>query len=97
MSRLFVAIIPPATVRVELSEIASSAPNLRTTPKENFHLTLRYTGPVEAIDEEKFIEALGRVRVDPFILPVGGVGMFPSRGLAKVLWAGIGNGHTRLF
>jgi 2'-5' RNA ligase len=46
---------------------------------------------------ERFAESLARVRVEPFILPVGGVGVFPTRGPAKVLWAGVGNGHTRLY
>jgi len=97
MSRLFVAIIPPATVRSELATVAAGLDDLRTTPEENFHLTLRYIGPVETPGEEKFGAALDRVRVASFILPVGQVGIFPSRGPAKVMWAGIGNGHTRLF
>ncbi len=97
MLRLFTAIVPPATVRAELSDVAADADDLRTTPGENFHLTLRYIGPVEEGAEEKFIAALGRVKVEPFILPVGGMGVFPSRGPAKVVWAGVGNGHTRLF
>lgn len=97
MPRLFVAIIPPATVRAELAALASVAGDLRITPEDNFHLTLRYIGPVEAAVEEKFVAALERVTVESFILPVGGVGIFPSRGPAKVVWAGVGNGHTRLF
>jgi 2'-5' RNA ligase len=42
-------------------------------------------------------EALARIKVEPFILPVAEVGVFPTRGPAKVLWAGVGNGHTRLY
>ena len=97
MPRLFVALVPPASVRRELAAVAANAVNLRTTPEENFHLTLRYIGAVHATNEEKFIAALGRVTVEPFILPVCKIGVFPIRGPAKVLWAGVGNGHTRLF
>jgi 2'-5' RNA ligase len=97
MSRLFVAIVPPPTVRSELAALAAEAEDLRMTPEQNFHLTLRYIGPVESGSEEQFIRALGRVAVESFILPVGEVGIFPSHGPAKVVWAGIGNGHTRLF
>jgi 2'-5' RNA ligase len=36
------------------------------------------------------------VRVEPFILPVAGVGAFPPKRAPRVLWCGIGRGHTRL-
>ena len=97
MSRLFVAILPPPAVRTELAALAIEATDVRTTPEENFHLTLRYIGPVQSPTVEKFIDALQRVNVESFILPVGEVGIFPSRGQAKVVWVGVGNGHTRLF
>ncbi|HEY4247341.1 MAG TPA: RNA 2',3'-cyclic phosphodiesterase [Lacunisphaera sp.] len=97
MSRLFVAILPPATVRAELGALVSELPGVRWARKENLHLTLRFVGEVSVETEEKIGDALSHVRVEPFILPVGNVGVFPSRGRAKVLWAGVGNGHTRLF
>ncbi len=97
MARLFTALVPPALVRDELAALAEPLAGLRWVPAENIHLTLRFMGDVDDAREERFIEALARVRVEPFILPVGGVGLFPTRGLAKVLWAGVGNGHTRLY
>jgi len=97
MPRLFVALVPPATVQSELAAVATPLRGLRWTPAENIHLTLRFIGEVDDEQQERFAEALARVHVEPFILPVGGVGVFPTRGPAKVLWAGVGNGHTRLF
>lgn len=94
--RLFVALVPPATVQGELAEIAAALPGVRWTPPENIHLTLRFIGATDDARRERYVESLARVRVEPFILPVAGVGLFPSRGAAKVLWAGVGNGHTRL-
>lgn len=98
MPRLFVALIPPASVRTELAEFAAlPLTGVRRTPADNIHLTLRFIGDTDDEKTERFATSLTRVRVEPFILPVGGAGLFPSRGPAKVLWAGVGNGHTRLY
>lgn len=97
MARLFVALVPPAIVRQELAALATPLTSVSWTPEENIHLTLRFIGETDEDQQSRYIAALGRVRVEPFILPVGGVGVFPTRGPAKVLWAGVGNGHTRLF
>jgi len=96
-TRLFVAIFPPAIVRAELAALASPLVGARWTPVENIHLTLRFIGETELEQLEKFAASLARVRVEPFILPVGGVGLFPSRGPAQVIWTGVGQAHTRLF
>jgi 2'-5' RNA ligase len=66
------------------------------TPAVNVHLTVRVIGETDDATLARFAGALARVRVEPFILPVGGVGLFPARGPAKVIWAGVGNGHPRL-
>lgn len=97
MPRLFVAIVPPAPVRAELAALAAPLPGLHWSPADNLHLTLRFIGETDEARQERFAEALTRVRVEPFILPVGDVGLFPTRGPAKVLWAGVGHGHTRLY
>jgi RNA 2',3'-cyclic 3'-phosphodiesterase len=97
MSRLFVAILPPLAVRTELTSLSTELAMVRWTPEENLHLTLRYIGDTAVEKEAALGLMLEQVRVEPFILPVGHVGVFPSRGHPKVLWAGIGTGHTRLF
>lgn len=96
-TRLFVALVPPTTVRNEIAELASPLTGVRWTPEANFHLTMRFIGETGQAKLERFAEALTRVRVEPFILPVESVGVFPSRGPTKVLWAGVGRAHTRLF
>jgi 2'-5' RNA ligase len=97
MPRLFVALVPPVPVRSELATLAAPLPGVRWTPEDNLHLTLRFIGETDEAKQERFAQALTRLRVEPFILPVGDVGLFPSRGPAKVLWAGVGHGHTRLY
>lgn len=97
MPRLFVAITPPETVRAELAALAAPLEGVAWTRPGQHHLTLRFIG--ERTDEQTAAigEALARVRVEPFILPVEGTGVFPPGGRAKVLWAGLGHAHTRLF
>ncbi len=96
-ARLFVALVPPVTVQTELAELATPLAGVRWTPAPNIHLTLRFIGETEPDKQARFEEALGRVRVEPFVLPVSGVGTFTGRGPARVLWAGVGRGHTRLY
>lgn len=97
MPRLFTALVPPATIQTELAELATPLAGVRWIPAENIHLTLRFIGETDDAKAERYADALARVRVEPFILPVGGTGVFPTRGPAKVIWAGVGNGHTRLY
>ncbi|HLP26046.1 MAG TPA: RNA 2',3'-cyclic phosphodiesterase [Acidobacteriota bacterium] len=97
VQRLFVALTPPPPVREDIAALADELEGVRWTAADNLHLTLRFLGDTP---EEKRLEmesALTRVRVEPFVLPVGGLGVFPPRGPAKVLWAGVGSGHTRLY
>ena len=96
-ARLFVALVPPVTVQTELADLQDSLTGVRWTPAANIHLTLRFIGETEPEKQTRFEEALTRVRVEPFILPVGGVGIFANRGPARVIWAGVGGGHTRLY
>ena len=96
--RLFVALTPPAPVRAELAALEDTdLAGVRWTPAANLHLTLRFIGDTDDEKRAAMETALARVRVEPFVLPVGGLGVFPPRGPAKVLWAGVGGGHTRLY
>jgi RNA 2',3'-cyclic 3'-phosphodiesterase len=93
--RLFVAIEPPETVRADLAALQAPLDGVAWTHPEQLHLTLRFIGETE--HREKIEAALERVRVEPFILPVEGIGVFPAKGPAKILWAGVGRAHPRLF
>ncbi len=96
MIRLFVAIDAPAVVRDALAVLAEPVRSVAWTPPHQFHLTLRFIGEVEATRLASIERALGPIRVEPFILPVAGVGAFPPGRPPRVLWAGIGAGHPRL-
>lgn len=95
--RLFVALALPEVVRGELAAIMKPLGEMRWSAPANLHLTLRFIGDCDRERQAAMAEALARVRVEPFVLPVEGLGVFPTRGPAKVLWAGLGRAHTRLF
>jgi RNA 2',3'-cyclic 3'-phosphodiesterase len=97
MSRLFVALTPPEAVRAELAALAEPLVGVDWTPPANLHLTLRFIGETGPERQAGIEDALAGVRVEPFVLPVEGTGVFPARGRAKVVWVGTGHAHTRLF
>lgn len=95
--RLFVRLDLPPPCRDALTELMEPIEGVRWTRPEQLHLTLRFLGDVVADQAQRMVAALKTVRVEPFLLPIAGIGVFPPRGEPKVLWAGLGNAHTRLF
>jgi len=95
--RLFVSIAPPEPCREALSELMEPIEGVRWVRPEQLHLTLRFVGDVVEDQSQRLVTALQTVKVEPFLLPLEGVGMFPERGHPRVLWAGLGQAHTRLF
>jgi len=95
--RLFIALPLPDWVRAELAGLAEQMRGFSWTRPEQLHLTLRFIGEVPADRVEQVGERLAAVRVEPFIIPVEGVGAFPPKGPPRVVWAGVGAGHPHLF
>src|SRR4051812_46978182 len=95
--RTFIAITLPSPVRDALGALAERLPGIQWTRPDQLHLTLRFVGDVTPLQEDTMMERLAAVKVGSFILPVEGVGAFPPNRPARVLWAGVGKGHPRLF
>lgn len=95
--RLFIALTPPVPVRDTLAREAQPLPGVTWTRPEQLHVTLRFLGDVDEERIAPLIDRLRSVSVAPFILPVETVGTFPPGRPARVLWAGVGAGHPRLF
>lgn len=95
--RLFIAIDVPATHREGLSKLQEPLRGVRWTPPEQLHLTLRFLGDTEAGLERALTRRLEQIQIEPFILPLEGIGVFPPRGLPRTIWAGVGQAHPRLF
>jgi 2'-5' RNA ligase len=93
--RLFVAVVPPEPALEDLEEFLAprreSAPQLRWTVQEQWHVTLAFMPDVDARDLDELCERLGRAaaRRTPMRLSLGGGGAFPNPGRAKVLYAGV--------
>jgi 2'-5' RNA ligase len=53
------------------------------------HLTLRFIGEVNAAQVTAIKAALASIHFNPFAMHLQGVGQFPPRGTARVLWVGV--------
>ena len=89
MPRLFVAIELPEAVQAELARLCAGVPGARWVRRDQMHLTLRFIGEVDDGLFARLRTALAAVRAAPFDLALRGVGCFPPRGAARVLWAGL--------
>lgn len=96
-SRYFLAIPLPEAHRALIAKLRETMPGFSWTSSEKVHLTLRFLGEMEDEAVTGLEEALARIEVEPFILPLEGIGVFPPRGHPRVVWVGVGKGHPRLF
>lgn len=88
--RLFVGLELPASCKTTLLSLDPHLTGLRWVVEEQLHLTLSFLGNVDTLAEDRLREALTKVRVPPFLLPICGVGVFNVRGQPSVVWAGVG-------
>ena len=95
--RLFVAVSLPEPVRTVLAKLAQPLPGVAWTRPEQLHLTLRFLGHIAAEQRDAVVAGLSQVQVAPFVLPIEGCGSFPPNAPPRVLGAGVGSGHPRLF
>ena len=89
MSRLFVAIRPPAPVRETLLAAMDDDPAIRWQDDDQLHLTLAFLGEVDRGAERDLADALTAIDSPPFDLEIRGVGHFDRKGMPSALWAGL--------
>ena len=101
-SRLFVAFELPDAVRAGLRRtiepFLATAP-LKWVPEANYHVTVRFLGPVVKARLEELAASLSEVagRSAVFHTQITAFGSFPAGGgPARVLWAGLKDGSGRL-
>ena len=94
--RLFIAIPLPETLREQITGLYDPMRNIAWTRPSQLHLTLRFLGDVDDRYGKSIEERLERVEVEPFLISLSGVGSFPPRGPARVIWVGAGHAHPRL-
>ncbi len=94
---MFVSIDPPRSVRDVLVSLDPHIRGVRWTAGDQMHLTLGFFPEVREEVELALREKFGAIEFRAFFLPVEGIGTFPPKGIAKIIWIGIGAGHPHLF
>ena len=89
MHRLFVALDMPPAVNDSLIGLCQGVDGANWADSAPFHLTLRFIGDVDDGLLQDIQYALANINAPAFDLALKGVGYFPPRGPAKILWAGI--------
>lgn len=100
--RLFAAVEIPEDIRGNLAEavlpVRERFPKARWVPIQNQHVTVKFLGSTYPRLVEWVTGSISTVagRHAPFPTRVEGLGTFPSRRKARVLWAGLDDGDGRL-
>jgi RNA 2',3'-cyclic 3'-phosphodiesterase len=98
--RLFVAIELPDHVIDAVGHLQGEVgriDGLSWVAPEKLHLTLAFLGEVEFLRQEELARRLPEAQVQPFLLELQGLGVFPRKGRPQVLWAGLAPADPRLF
>lgn len=102
--RLFVGVRLDETVLAAADETAErirkrlgTRMKVRWVPAANMHLTVRFVGNVEDVNEGSVLEALRPPLVlPPFEIRLGRCGVFPPGGPPRVMWIGLASGLPAL-
>lgn len=89
VKRLFCAIDLPERVTDEITTTYQAIEGARWVDEEKLHITLRFYGETDSSRKTALISHLAAIPLSPFYLRLKGVGKFPPRNEAKVLWVGI--------
>lgn len=79
MPRLFVGLELPLDIRQQLSLLRGGLPGARWIDQENYHITLRFIGDVDARVGDEIAHALSMVGGFSFSLQCSGLGVFGSK------------------
>lgn len=79
-----------------LAECAKRAPELRWTPYENLHLTVRFLGHLDLAIAEGIADRLAERDMRSFELRLGEVGSFKRGRMARVVWLGLASGQEEI-
>lgn len=76
MPRLFTAIEIPADAATSLAMLRGGLPSARWVDPDNYHITLRFIGDVDARTANEIVDALSRVRRTQFSVRISGLNAF---------------------
>lgn len=89
MIRLFTAVDLPESVKDNLGELCAGVPGAKWGNRSQMHLTLCFIGEVDDARFEAIKAGLNSIQVAPFHISLSGVGQFPPKGAARILWVGL--------
>lgn len=89
MIRLFVAVDLPDDIKDRLTTLCGGISGAKWVTRDQMHLTLRFIGEVDEKRFQAIRTLLNDIRGEPFDVTLKGVGQFPPRGPARVLWVGL--------
>ena len=100
VDRAFVAVYPPAAVldavAARLGAARRVAPDLRWSPRNQWHVTLRFIGRVADVDALSARMGDAVAALTPVEgLALAGAGAFPTARHGTVLWVGVADGPAR--
>jgi 2'-5' RNA ligase len=87
--RLFIGLDLPWSLKQRLAVLAGGIPGARWVPAENYHMTLRFIGEVQAPRAEEIDLAMAALRGRAFSLTLAGVGTFAKGGRDTQLLVGV--------
>ncbi|OCW58962.1 RNA 2',3'-cyclic phosphodiesterase [Hoeflea olei] len=88
MPRLFTALEIPREAALSLSLLRGGLPGARWIDVENYHITLRFIGDIDAPTADELVNAFDRIDRPSFSLSLSGMGSFGSK-KPHSIWAGV--------
>lgn len=88
--RVFIGLELPPRIRRDLASIQTGVPDVRWTPMENMHVTLRFCGEIDGGQAEDLDGELARIDCASFEAALTGAGQFSGSQGLKSLWMGLG-------
>jgi len=88
MTRLFIALEIPDDISTDLAFMQGGLENARWVERSAFHVTLRFIGEADGVQEATIHDALGQIKAKPFSISLAGISSFGNR-KPRSVWAGV--------
>ncbi|MCM8792452.1 MAG: RNA 2',3'-cyclic phosphodiesterase [Candidatus Omnitrophica bacterium] len=80
------------------NELKTAGLDVKWVKAENIHITLKFLGEIKE-DKiplvKKIMDSVGE-RINPFVVSISSLGVFPKKELPKIIWVGIEKGNEEL-
>jgi 2'-5' RNA ligase len=76
--------------------IVQTGADVKLVETENIHVTMRFLGDISSTMVDRVYEEMKKVQFVPFTVQLKSIGVFPSLGYPRVVWAGIAQGTNEL-